>query len=195
VSTREKILETAAKLFLTHGYHTTSLAQVARAVHVSKALILWHFASKEQLFHAALQHFLVPYEIDEQVLRGLNEPEQMEKLITDYYDFVAENLSSVKFVLGQVVRGDESSEDLVDRARELYRVYRTILASLLERGCTQGIFALQVQPAEEAALILATLNGLLVQRLVEQTDAADARQLLAHFLRALRGRLCNSLPT
>jgi TetR/AcrR family transcriptional repressor of nem operon len=195
VNTREKILETAAKLFLTNGYHTTSLAQVARAVHVSKALILWHFASKEQLFHAALQHFLAPYEIDEQVFRGLNEPEQMEKLITDYYDFVAENLSSVKFVLGQVVRGDESAEDLVDRVRELYRVYRALLASILERGYTQGIFALQAPPAEEAALIMATLNGLLVQRLVEQDDMADARQLLAHFLRALRERLCNSAPT
>src|SRR5262245_36186733 len=122
MGTREKILETAARLFSTNGYRATSLAQVARAAHVSKALILWYFDSKEQLFHVALQHFLTPYEIDDQVLIGLSESEQVDKLIDDYYDFIAEHLYSVKFVLGQVARGDENSQELVEHMRELYHV-------------------------------------------------------------------------
>ena len=40
---REKILETAMRLFATQGYSTTSLAQVAKEARVSKALIFWHF--------------------------------------------------------------------------------------------------------------------------------------------------------
>ena len=69
MDTREKILETAVRLFSSHGYADTSLAQVARAACVSKALVLWYFESKERLFRAALQHFLTPYEIDDHALR------------------------------------------------------------------------------------------------------------------------------
>lgn len=191
---REKILETAARLFSTSGYRATSLAQVARAAHVSKALILWYFDSKEQLFRVALQHFLTPYEIDDQVLMGLSESEQVEKLIDDYYDFIAEHLYSVKFVLGQVVRGDENSQELIEHVRKLYRVYRGLLATILERGKVRCVFVSQVRPTEDAALIMAALNGLFVQRLVEQEDNGVARELLDHFKLTVRERLCTPSP-
>src|SRR5215470_13136865 len=169
----------AVKLFSSHGYADTSLAQVARAACVSKALVLWYFESKERLFRAALQHFLAPYEIDGHVLDGLDERQQIQKLVDDYYDFIAEHLYSVRFVLGQVVGGDENSQELVARARELHTIYRGLLTSILERGQERGLFAATVQPGEDAALIMATLDGLLLQQLVEQTEAEKARALLA----------------
>jgi AcrR family transcriptional regulator len=194
VGARERILETAAQLFSHQGYVATSLAQVARAARVSKALVLWHFDSKEHLFRAALQHFLAPYEIDAHVLLGLNESEQVEKLIDDYYDFIAEHLPSVQFVLGQVVRQDENSQDLVAHARELYRVYRELLTTILDRGRTARVFAPQVRPTEDAALIMAALNGLLLQHLVEPADAVRAKELLARLKSVTRERLCSLLP-
>ncbi len=190
---RERILETAARLFSHQGYAVTSLAQVARAAQVSKALVLWHFDSKERLFRAALQHFLAPYEIDAHTLLGLGESEQVEKLIDDYYDFIAEHLPSVQFVLGQVVRQDENSQELVAHARELYRVYRELLTTILERGRAARVFAPQVRPTEDAALIMAALNGLLLQHLVEPADAVRAKELLARLKSVARERLCSLL--
>jgi AcrR family transcriptional regulator len=189
VDTREKILETAVKLFSSHGYADTSLAQVARAACVSKALVLWYFESKEQLFRAALRHFLAPYEIDDHVLDGLDEQQQVEKLIDDYYDFVAEHLYSVRFVLGQVVAGDENSQELVARARELHTIYRGLLTTILERGQAKGVFAPEARPAEDAVLIMAALNGLLVQQLVENIEMGKARELLARLKRSIRMQL------
>jgi AcrR family transcriptional regulator len=190
VETREKILETAVKLFSSHGYADTSLAQVARAARVSKALILWYFESKERLFRAALQHFLAPYEIDDHALDGLDEQQQVEKLIDDYYDFIAEHLYSVRFVLGQVVGGDENSQELVARARELHVIYRGLLTTILERGQEKQLFASSVRPAEDAALMMATLNGLLVQQLVEQPEPAKARTLLVRLKQTMRAQFC-----
>jgi AcrR family transcriptional regulator len=189
VETREKILETAVKLFSSHGYADTSLAQVARAARVSKALVLWYFESKDQLFRAALQHFLAPYEIDDHVLDGLDEQQQVEKLLDDYYDFIAEHLYSVRFVLGQVVGGDENSQELATRARELHTIYQGLLATILERGQKKGLFADTVRPAEDAALIMATLNGLLLHQLVEATDTTKARVLLARLRDLVRTQL------
>jgi AcrR family transcriptional regulator len=186
---REKILETAARLFSTQGYRATSLAQVARAAQVSKALVLWHFDSKAHLFQLALQHFLAPYEILDQGLEGLTESDQLERLITDYYEFVAEHLYSVKFLLGQVVRDDNNSPELVTQVRQLYHVYRELLASILERGKGRGVFAAEICPRAEAALVMASLNGLLVQRLVEEGTGEKERELLTHFQQTLRARL------
>ena len=194
VGARERILEAAARLFSGQGYAATSLAQVARAARVSKALILWHFESKEHLFRAALQRFLAPYEIDAQVLLGLTESEQVEKLIDDYYDFIAEHLPSVQFVLGQVVRRDENSHELVARVRELYRVYRELLTTILERGRASRVFSQHVRPAEDAALIMAALNGLLVQQLVEPEGGLSAEGLRTRFKSAICARLRSSQP-
>lgn len=190
MDTRRKILEASAQIFSQQGYAATSLAQVARAAQVSKALIFWHFESKERLFHAALQYFLAPYEIDTQVLLGLTESEQVEKLIDDYYDFIAEHLPSVQFVLGQVVRQDENSQELVERVQKLYRLYRELLTTILERGRAARLFTQRIRPAEDAALIMAALNGLLVQHLVEPEGVLSAQELRAHFKATIRDRLC-----
>lgn len=190
MGTREKILDTAARLFSTRGYAATSLAQVARAAHVSKALVLWYFESKEHLFRAALQHFLTPYQIDAQVLLGLNEYQQIEKLIDDYYDFVAEHLPSVKFVLGQIVRDDETSAELVARVSALYGMYCNLLASILERGRERRVFPPGIKPAQDAALIMAALNGLLLQQLVEPEGSTVVRDLRAHLKQYVRAHLC-----
>jgi AcrR family transcriptional regulator len=51
--TRGRILEAAADLFARHGYHATSMRQVARRARVVPAAIYNHFESKERLFLAA----------------------------------------------------------------------------------------------------------------------------------------------
>ena len=194
MSTREKILDVAGKLFATQGYTDTSLAQVAQVAEVSKALILWHFDTKEDLFRTALQNFLSPYSIDAKRLQGLNEREQFEKLIDDYYEFIAQHLSSVKFVLGQVVREEENAKEVVDHVSALYQVYQQLLTSILDQGRKTGLFDRHIQPAEDAALIMATLNGLLVQRLVDQRSKINARNLLVRFKETLQARLYRPGP-
>lgn len=189
VNTREKILDVAGRLFATQGYADTSLAQVARAAEVSKALILWHFNSKDDLFRTALQNFLSPYSIDDTGLQGLSEREQFEKLINDYYVFITDHLPSVKFVLGQVVREEENAKEVVDHVSDLYQVYQQLLTSILRQGQKTKLFGPDVQPAEDAALIMATLNGLLIQQLVDAKSGINARDLLTRFLDSLRRRL------
>ena len=189
VNTREKILDVAGRLFATQGYADTSLAQVARSAEVSKALILWHFNSKNDLFRAALQNFLSPYAIDATGLRGLSEREQFEKLIDDYYTFITDHLPSVKFVLGQVVREEGNTKEVVDHVSDLYHVYQQLLTSILNQGQKTQVFMPDIQSAEEAALIMATLNGLLIQQLVDTNSGANAHRLLTRLKETLRSRL------
>jgi TetR/AcrR family transcriptional regulator len=52
--TKAKILGAAAREFVQHGFDGASLADIAKRARASKQLILHHFASKEELFHAVL---------------------------------------------------------------------------------------------------------------------------------------------
>src|ERR1035437_5527663 len=118
---REKILATASRLFSEQGYENTSLSQVARQAKVSKALIFWHFDSKEKLYRTALRKTLEPYFIDVDGLEGLGEREQIERLIDLFYDFVHENVYSVRFFLHLTLRGENRPDESLSRVTELYR--------------------------------------------------------------------------
>lgn len=51
---QEIILQTAAKLFMEHGYEPVSLQQIAKTCNVSKPSIYYHFTSKPELFKIAV---------------------------------------------------------------------------------------------------------------------------------------------
>src|SRR5512140_2256696 len=137
---REKILETAAVLFARQGYENTSLSQVARQAKVSKALIFWHFDSKEKLYRNALGRTLEPYFINVDDIEGLGEREQIARLIDLFYDFVHENVYSVRFFLNLTLRGESRPDEGLSRVTELYRIFRSSLADIIESGRSRGVF-------------------------------------------------------
>src|SRR5262249_48571480 len=155
LAAREKILTTASRLFAEHGYENTSLSQVARQAKVSKALIFWHFDSKEKLYRNALRKTLEPYFIDVEDLEGLGEAEQVAGLIDQFYDFVSDNVYSVRFFLNLTLRAERQPDEVLSQVNQLYRVFRGSLADMLERGRRRGVFRADLDPAREAALIMA----------------------------------------
>src|SRR5512137_2530641 len=91
-ASRDESLKSAMHLFANRGFHETSMSEVAREARVSKALIFWHFKTKEELFLAVLNRLLEPYYIDFAEEAGaLDERAQIQKLIEFYLLFVREN--------------------------------------------------------------------------------------------------------
>ena len=52
---RKQILEAAKALFLLHGYHGSSMNQIAKAAGVTKLTVYNHFQDKENLFTCAIE--------------------------------------------------------------------------------------------------------------------------------------------
>src|SRR5215475_16054497 len=110
---RYEILNAATRLFANRGFHDSSMPEVARDAHVSKALIFWHFKTKEELFVAVLNRLLEPYFIDFAEEAGvLDERAQIKKLVEFYLVFVHDNASSVRFFLAQMLHDQRFSEGL-----------------------------------------------------------------------------------
>ena len=56
--TRARILAEAIDMFTRHGYHRTSLRQLADRLGITKAAILYHFPAKERILAAVVEPFI-----------------------------------------------------------------------------------------------------------------------------------------
>src|SRR5271166_5043418 len=129
---RDEILKAAIQLFANRGFHETSMSEVAREARVSKALIFWHFKTKEELFLAVLNRLLEPYAIDfAEEAAALNERDQILKLVEMYLSFVRDNASSVRFFIAQLLHGERLSDGLNDQVLKIYEGYRSLLTDLV----------------------------------------------------------------
>ena len=183
---REKIIETAMRLFSSQGYSNTSLSQVAKEAQVSKALIFWHFENKESLFRTAVQRTFEPYIINVvDDLEGLSELDQIKRLIDEYYRFVSKNIYSVKFFLGLVLREEQHPDDLVAHMVELQRMYRNLLADIIDSGRQKGVLRATARPELDAGLIISALHGILVQGFLGRSATAESPEALEHLKAAL----------
>ena len=70
---------------------------------------------------------------------------------------------SVRFLFGLMIRGERQPDDVIGRVSELYRLFRSVLADIIERGRHSGRFRADVNPRLDAALILASLDGILIE--------------------------------
>jgi AcrR family transcriptional regulator len=183
---RDQILDAAAKLFATRGFHETSMAEVARTAKVSKALIFWHFKTKEELFVAVLGRLLEPYVIDFAEEAGaLDEKAQILKLLESYLSFVRDNAGSVRFFVAQLLRNEKLSSGIFGQVLALYDGYRTLLTDLIARTQEKGLCAQNFPPPMAAAFLLASLNGFLVGSLFlanQEIEVESAMRMLRQWL-------------
>jgi AcrR family transcriptional regulator len=61
-STRDLILDRAAKLFRTHGYENTSLALIAESIDLTATAIYRHFPSKYELFARSVEKLQLDFD-------------------------------------------------------------------------------------------------------------------------------------
>ncbi|MGO9454451.1 MAG: TetR/AcrR family transcriptional regulator [Candidatus Binataceae bacterium] len=171
---RDEILKAAMHLFANRGFHETSMSEVAREAHVSKALIFWHFKTKEELFVAVLNRLLEPYFIDFAEEAGvLDERAQIQKLVEFYLLFVRDNASSVRFFLAQMLHDQHFSEGLNEQVLKLYSGYRAMLVELIARAQQKGLCTGRFSPEAAAGFLLSALNGILIEHLFVANNPLD----------------------
>jgi AcrR family transcriptional regulator len=58
ISTEDKILDSAYKIFLLFGYHGTTLQQIAIEAGVNKSAVHYYYRSKERLYNKVIKRVL-----------------------------------------------------------------------------------------------------------------------------------------
>ena len=166
LETRDRILDTAERVFIRKGVARTSLADVAAAASVTRGAIYWHFKNKADLFDAMMQRVSLPME--EMVARAGDENIEdplayvrhcalvvLERVTTDPQSQRVAEISRYK-----VEYADEMAPL---RARHIE--CRTECLGRIERGlrnaAKKGLLAASVNPRLAAVGLHALVDGLI----------------------------------
>jgi AcrR family transcriptional regulator len=184
---RRHLVETATRLFTEGSYRGTTTAEIARAAGVSEPILYRHFASKRDLYLAALEDVWAKTR------------EGWEKLLAESSDACAAieaigkghvSVRSPKLQLAElwVQALSEASEDpqLKRHLRRHMREVHDFVAGLIRRGQEQGAIAAERDADSEAWIMLA--GGILgmVGRRVGLLDDEELQAIRAARLSWLR---------
>ena len=179
---RERILAGCLEVLKADGYAGLTTAKVAAASGESKALIAYHFGSKDGLVAAAGRE--LGQSITEEILIGVQGARTVEEIVTGALAGTwtllerDERLPRVYFDLNAVSVVDDGVRDVM---REVKGGFRTVLTGLL-RDADDPVSA-RAAPAV-AVLIIAGIEGLCLER-IERGDTAELRRARELFVRSI----------
>ncbi|UGT58683.1 TetR/AcrR family transcriptional regulator [Nocardia asteroides] len=180
--TRERLIETAKRLFLSDGYNVTSLDKVAAEAGFSKGAVYSNFATKHELGLAVID--VVHVERAQSLSEAVMGHDAMDARIEAFARWADENIGDVGWTALEVEFAT-STRHLPEVRTELAtrrRSMTALLGSLVQVQADEMGFELPI-PAEDAALQLLSLGiGLGVQRAIDPEMPVSA---LVDMLRGL----------
>jgi AcrR family transcriptional regulator len=185
---RQHLIETAIRLFTEGSYHGTTTAEIARTAGVSEPILYRHFASKRDLYLAALEH--VWAKTRETWQRALDEtPDPCAAIEAIGKGHVSVRSPKLQLTELWVQALSEASEDpvLKRHLRKHMREVHDFVADLVRRGQNEGAIAADRDADAEAWIMLA--GGILgmVGRRVGLLDDGELQAIRAERLAWLRG--------
>jgi len=128
--TRENILQAADELFGENGFDAASTRLIAERCGVNKALIHYHFSSKQKLFEAVLDRY---YDRLQTALAPLlaeegSASDRMLLVIDGYMDFLADNTSFCRLLQREVV-GEQHLTRILAHMVPLFKAGELVLHS------------------------------------------------------------------
>ncbi len=184
---RRHLVETAIRLFTDGGYRGTTTAEIARAAGVSEPILYRHFASKRDLYLAALDHVWERTRAAwERKLEGAPDAcAAVEAIGKGHVSVRSPRLQLAELWVQALSEAAEDSE-LRRHLRRHMRDVHEFVASLVRRGQEQGVISSARDPDAEAWIMLA--GGILgmVGRRVGLLDDAELEAIRAARLSWLR---------
>lgn len=158
---RREIIAAAFQAFARGGFRGSSLQEIGDAVGMSKAGLLHHFASKEELLLAVLEK-------REEMNQPPPDAHGLEILVhlrkAARIDHVTRGATALFVIMG--AEGTDPSHPAHDFFVNRYEVVVAHLAGALEEAQIRGELKESLDTAEAARLLVAVMDGLLLQVLL-----------------------------
>ena len=190
--TEKEIIRAALELFVTKGYHNTSIDEITKRVGFSKGALYAHFKSKGDLLHRLIEEFRSHWAED--LLRVVDESkgnavDKLHQIISIDAKFAIENESLSVFLtfLTTELKSDIRFEPAL---KSLYRAFHKVITKIVEQGIREGVFRKDLSPELVAFIYLAMHDGLIHQWILNR-NYIDGRQYIRSFRRILIDGLCS----
>lgn len=182
IAKREEILDAALEIFSRNGYDRTSVREIARATGLSQAGLLHYFTGKEELFTEVLRR-------RDERNQHLYDPRQGEHVSPDGLVAIVRHNAAEAGLVRLYVSMSAESTDVDSEARAYfvarYDTLRAKLADGLRHQQEEGTFAADLDAEVMASLLVAAVDGLQVQWLLDPHNV-DMGERIAQLWQALQ---------
>jgi TetR/AcrR family transcriptional repressor of nem operon len=169
--TKELIVENAAGLFNTIGYHRTSMSDLMQATGLEKGGIYNHFKSKDELAIAAFEYAVKVFgkRIQERVTKEKSPLKKLYALIDGFQANVEDPpLEGGCPLLNCAVENDQSNDALKEKAREAVDSLTRFVEGLVIDAQAAKEIRKKFSPKQVATFIISSIEGgIMLSRLYE----------------------------
>jgi AcrR family transcriptional regulator len=179
----ERILRSATKLFVKNGYNATSVAEIMKASGLTRGALYCHFKTKEHLAHEIIKLFedkflknMIAF-VEE---NGGSPLKRVENMIRFDIRFAGENSDLCLFMTLISAEMCGSGKPLESHLKTFYRKWREFLAGILEEGKKTGELNQGINCGMLALVIIGAHDGVLLH-LKMNRDITDVSTYARHF--------------
>jgi len=158
----EKLLDAALHLFVSKGYRSTNLEQIAGAANLTKGAVYFYFGSKEAVLIELLNRVQVV--VFDKAIKAVNQagPTLTDKLVAFLHNAAKLGITHRDEVLLLILMSLEFKEregKVRDCVGRIYERTHALIARLIRAGQKSGEFRNDVPARELAAIVMANHDG------------------------------------
>lgn len=185
---RAVTIEAVVELAGSNNPSEITTAAIAKHMHVTQGALFRHFANKDAIWQATMEWVAerLLTRIDRSA-RGIESAlEAMEAMFMSHIDFVAEHPGVPRMIFGELQRAESSAAKRM--VQTLIRRYAERLQVLIEKGKANGELAAELDDEAAAMLFIGTIQGLVMQSMLDgdmQRIRRDAPRVFAVYRRGI----------
>lgn len=188
--TRQKIYETADRMFATRSYSEISVNAIIQNAGVSKGAFYFHFASKDALFTTLIHDYVIRLDADYQAyLDTFPEDAPAGYILRELVGKIAELITQevgfdkIKTVYKAQLTSDYDTSMVSSYSRQIYPMFSRVL----KRGIARGEFRADIQPDAAARQMMMALRGITYEWCIRYPNFDYKAQALSLFELLLKG--------
>jgi AcrR family transcriptional regulator len=168
---REQLIGLTVRLIAEHGYAATSLARIAAAAEISKAAVLYHFATKGAVIEAAYRTVLdgLIGHVGPRVAAAEGPRAAVEAYAAAVVGYMADHPDHVRVITEALGRPGETGIADSPASAERWR----FLAGLIERAQEAGEYRASADPRTEAVMINGAVDGVVAAAVEDPSYRLD----------------------
>jgi AcrR family transcriptional regulator len=187
---RQRLVQTALKLFATHGYHNTSIADILRESGCTKGTLYYYFSSKEELGYAVIDEWirlLVEQGAGSHLQTNEHPIDRLLKVADDLpAGLKLETTGSITIAIGARMAAVHEGF----RQRLVARLAPIVdgTEQMLRKGVADGQIADSVDPRQLAHIAMIMAHGIQMAGLLGQQEviSEEARRWIRDYFNSLR---------
>ncbi len=135
---KDRIIDTASRLFVKKGYYQTSMDDVAREAGIAKGSLYYHFKNKSQLFCDTVIGGIKYFEEQtDRIVSGSDAPQRIAgNIVALLIDIYTDNEHIADIVMSETSAGID--EDVAAEIREAKNHFTAKIASVIDEGIADG---------------------------------------------------------